>query len=354
MTRKTEPLTLHSLKNPWADNDNNIWLASSVRLHRNLDKILFPAKLSVEKRQEVVSIIRDGLAASETPDLTLIRSEDLTPMDREFLSEHFLGIESFQQAHAGEAFLLDRTGQFVAVVNVKDHLHLLITECHEDTEDAWERIVDLETGIGSSVNYAFSSRFGFLTSDFMQSGTGLLVNVYLHVPGIIHSGQLADILDKQAGDEITATGIQGGLTELTGDVLTVRNTCTLGVTEETILSSVKICATKLLVTERGIRTALKNGEGTEMKNRVARAFGLLRHSYHLDTLESLSALSLLKLGIDVGWVEGTEHRPLNQLFFNCQRAHLMALHKNKLEPEELPRKRAELIHQHLRSAALTI
>ena len=60
---------------------------------------------------------------------------------------------------------------------------------------------------------------------------------------------------------------------------------------------------------RGIRSELRSSDDTEIKDRVSRAFGVLSHSYQQETLESWSAISLLKLGANLGWVEGGEPPP---------------------------------------------
>ena len=136
--------------------------------------------------------------------------------------------------------------------------------------------------------------------------------------------------------------------------MVIRNNYTLGLTEENILSSVRSYATKLIVHEQGERKKLREEESTEMKNLVSRAYAVLVHSYKIDVAEALNAISLMKLGLELGWLTGVTTKDLNALFFSCRRAHLLAEVGEDFDPEELPHKRAEYIHKVLKKAELHI
>jgi protein arginine kinase len=92
-----------------------------------------------------------------------------------------------------------------------------------------------------------------------------------------------------------------------------------------------------------------------MKDQISRAYGLILHSYQLQTKEALNALSLIKLGIDLDWIDGITDRELNALFFQCRRAHLSEiLGVHLTDPQEISRKRAEYVHKHIQSIRLKI
>jgi protein arginine kinase len=78
----------------------------------------------------------------------------------------------------------------------------------------------------------------------------------------------------------------------------------------------------------------------------------LIHSYQIEAVEALNAISLLKLGVDLRWVLGITMEQLNLLFFNCRRAHLLCQFKEKIPQEEILHKRAEFIHKTLKGVEL--
>jgi len=345
-------------ESPWNHNNNLIWLGSTVALHRNIEKFKFPGKLAPDKRQQIISLINQELLASpQLKNPKLIRAEDMPPIEKEFLVEHFLTSQSFHQTHTGEAFVLDETGEFLAVLNLNDHVFMEWIDQREDLEGAWNHLVKIESNLSQAVNLAFSPQFGFLTADPTECGTGLTVSVFLHLPGLLHSNRLEEVIKKTKDEGIRQTGLQGNPNEIIGDILVLHNNYTLGLTEENILSSLRTLATKLIAEEKSVRSFLENGHGYEIsivKDKVSRAYGILMHSYQIEAVEALQALSLLKLGLDLHWLEGTQQKTLNALLFSCRRAYLLCHYAQKIQQDELSHKRAEFIHQQLRGLTLLI
>src|SRR5262249_54023406 len=112
---------------------------------------------------------------------------------------------------------------------------------------------------------------------------------------------------------------------------------------------------KMLVEEHGARAKILHEGSAEIKDRVSRAYGILIHSYQIEAIEALNAISLLKLGVELGWLTGTNVKELNRLFFNCRRAHLLHQYSGeKIKQEEIPHKRAEFIHKNLKNVQLAI
>lgn len=358
----TSPENLHhpllTDEDPWKDNSNSIWLGSIVTLNRNLEKFNFPGKLSSDKRKQIVSLLsREFLSSSHLKNPKLFRAEDIPPIEKEFFVEHFISNQSFHQAYTGEAFILDETGEFLAVLNLKDHILLNCIDIHEELESTWDRLVKIETELSKSINFAFSPTFGFLTSDPTECGTGLIITIFLHLPALLYTNTFDEVLKKNKDDSIIQTGLQGDPNDTVGDIVAFHNAYTLGVTEENIISSLRTMATKLIIEEKGIRQRLKQGgesEQAEFKDMVSRAYAILMHSYQIEAIEALNALSLLKMGLDFNWVKGITIATLNKLLFDSRRAHLLCHHGQKITQEELPHRRAEFIHRSLKGLELLI
>lgn len=353
---KNTPLLCND--NPWNSNSNDIWFGSTLTLNRNLEKFNFPEKLSLEKGKQIVPLLSQIILSNDQlKKPQLIQSENMASLEKEFLVEHFLSDQGFQQAHGGEAFILDLTGEFLAVINFKDHLQLHWIDPREDLENVLEKLIKIELEINKSLNFAFSPKFGFLTSDSSRCGTALSVNIFLHLPVLIYLNRLNDIFVKNKDDGIGWTGLQGDPHEIIGDIVAIHNSYTLGVTEENIITSLRTLATKLVAEEKSLRQQLKNENEVNLsllKDKVSRAYGILLHSYQIEAVEALQSLSLLKMGFDLGWVKGTSQMIMNQLFFACRRAHLICHFDEKISQEALPHKRAEFIHKALHGLELLI
>lgn len=339
-------------KSPWFNDYNPIWVASNIALRRNIDKFKFPAKLSTERRKQIISLLsKELLAHKDLINPYLLNGEEIGPLEKEFLMEHYLSSESFQQAHTGEAFLVDDTGEFLASFNIKDHLHIQIIDIKGDLEGSWNRLYKLEEALSQAVSFAYSHQFGFLTADPAESGTALHVTTFLQLTTLFQTGQIHEVIKKYE-DESIETSFFLGQEHPIGDLLIVSNRFTLGINEESILQSIRAYTTKMIGAESVARQ--KAASNNDMKDKVSRAYGVLNHSYNMDAQEALNAISLLKLGSEMNWIAGVTVPQLNELFFNVRRSHLLRLFPEKISSEEIAHKRSEFIHKTLKSSKLLI
>ena len=344
---------LHNI--PWDQNSNPIWPASCFFLRRNLENYSFPSKLTPSQSDELIETLKTSfLTVKELTNLALIPAELLSAQEKEFLCEHFLGQEGWQNAGKGQAFVMDSSAKFLALLNLQDHLLLQLIDCKGEWSAAWNTINKIEESLGKHLTYAFSPRFGYLTSDPKKSGIALFVVCYLHLPGLIASKTLSEVLEANKISSVETSGLLGNMEELIGDFLVLKNKYTLGLTEEDILNDLHKTATHLIFSEKLQRTQYKESPPPEIKDAISRAYGLLMHSYQLETHEALNALSQIKLGIDLGWIKGISDEELNEIFFRCRRAHIAHSDKKiSLDKKELAHARAEYLHEKLKKTILS-
>ncbi len=351
MTKENpKPVASFIQNKSWEEKSHPIWAVTSFNLKRNIARFNFPSRLSKEEMNRLIPLLTDAFVrvlGKET--MLFFPTEELTLQDKEFLYEHFLCEESFQNAGAGQGVVITATGSFLALFNIDDHINLQWLDCKAAWEDTWNLLAKLEKEIGDVLAYAFSPKFGYLTSRVENCGTALKVCAYLHLPALSHGGKLPPLLHSL--DDVRATGMEGTKDHLLADFILLKNAVNLGVSEQEILRSVHLAATKLIGAERAERSRLANESNAEMKDLITRAYGLLAHSYQLSTRETLSALSMIKLGIDLGWVQGLTDPEVNTLFMEVRRAHL--LHFLGISgDEEIQHQRAAFMHKKLKDVQL--
>lgn len=334
------------IKTPWENNESNILLASTVKLLRNVEKYPFVSKLDTERKRQLLTLLLNAHPKEKLlQNPKILKSEDSTPLEKEFLMEHYLIFEGFQEALQGSAFIIDDTGQLLIQLNVKDHISLQYTDCSFELEHSLKLLIQLENWLSQSLRFAFLPKFGFLTQDPLVCGTALIISTYLHVPALIHLDKLTTFLEKEKSDSIYSTGLQGNPNELIGDILVIKNSYTLGTNEETIISTIRNFALKLILAEKSARSEITELKLPHIQDKISRALGTLKFSYQLETIESLAAISLLKLGVELGWIKGTSIRDINTLFFDTRRAHLVCKIGEVIPHEEIATKRARFLRE---------
>lgn len=348
------PLFLEDLA-PWNENPNSVWLASTILLNRNIENYHFPTKLPLEKRKQLVSLIGKEIGQFSAFDQPkMLKSEECSPLDKEFFVEHCLTNEGFIQAVLGEAFIFDRKGETILTVNMEDHLHFHCIDIKGELEKNLNGLIALESQIGKIFPYTFSPRFGFLTSNPFYCGTGMVLSLFLQISALFHGGTWKTVKESLKDDAVEISGLLGKPDELIGDLIVVRNQYSLGVNEESILSSLRAFATKVIAEENSARKKIRETNRPELKDKVARAYALLMYSYQIETIEALNEIALMKFGLEMGWIQGITLTELNALFFSCRRAHLLRRQNEKIAMEDVAHKRAELIHTTLKNVTLTI
>jgi protein arginine kinase len=339
----------------WENNANSIWLASTLSIHRNIDKFNFPQRLDNEKRRLVAELVEGTI--KQIPFLSgisILPLDALHPIDREFLAEHFLMFEPVHDNQYGQAFITEKSGTILIQLNANDHLELRAIESSGELEKALDTLMAIEQSIENHLPFSFSNTFGYLTSDPCQSGTGMIVNAYVHIPALIAKGGYHKAISNEHQEGLLFTSLQGNPEDLIGDLLVVKNRWTTGVAEEAILSSIRNTVQRIVEEEQSLRTKIKEEKDTQVIDRISRAIGTLQHSFTIDTSESLRAISQVKFGIELGLVRGIAVEAINELFFDCRRAHLAKkMNMDLYVSPQLYSARAQFFREIMASVTLT-
>lgn len=291
-------------------------------------------------------ILFDALTEKLSQKMSLARGQDLSPLDKEFLYEHFLMEHSLQRYHENEGFATNPEGNLIALINLEDHLQIRKTTDQEDLEKECNALTQLEQSL--SIPFAFNKRFGYLNANPTHAGVGLKVSNFLDMSATILCNQLDTIKEEYLDRHVEQKYIYNSNKPL-GNIICISNRSSLGVSEEQILSSCRSIATKFHIYEKSLRDQLREKPPSTIVNTVQRSLGLLKHSVELDLTEGINAISLIKLGVDLGWIQGPDIACLNKNYFSLQRSHILSS-KPEAKPDEtdLPSIRAGLMKEALK------
>jgi protein arginine kinase len=342
-------------KTIWDQEKNPYWLSSTIHLYRNFSLYKFPGKMSAAEMTGCVKNIAETLhnIPSFQP-LSFFPAEELTPLDKELLFEYFQCTQGFQEARQGQGFALNTEGSCLITLNQGSHIQLHLATADTDLVAAWTSLCQIDDSVGRAHPYAFSPRFGYLTSNPLLCGTALEARLFLHVPALRHTGALQEVLNKCSDEHILFLSLEGSMADLVGDFLILKNRYTLGISEETLLSLLQNTALKISAAEKKKRDELRATPSADLKDFVGRSFGLLTHSYQLHPKEALDSLSGLKLGTDLGWVTGITSQKLSTLMLQLRRGHLsLLLNLTSSDPQELSHKRAQWLHEQIKGISIS-
>ncbi|AEP35560.1 protein arginine kinase [Chlamydia trachomatis] len=294
----------------------------TLSLSRNLSVSKFVPCLSKENKRDVLETIAKQFSAIEGEEFFVLPLKDLPIWQRECLLEHYLFPYHLGSYLEGEALIVNQAGTLLAGINLRDHLVIHGVDFVWQPEVLLQKLIDLDIRLQQSLSFAFSSDFGFLTADPLRCGTALIARAFVHVPALKYGDALSELLVPYQR-EFASSSLLPLSQESLGDILCLSNICSLGLSEEQILSSLRLVVSKILSAEKEARNQLVKENPTEIKNRILRSVGMLTHSCCLDLQEALDATSWIQLGMSMQWIEDSEKHPLwNPLFWDLRRGHL--------------------------------
>lgn len=323
----------------WKGNSGTIALGSMLSVYRNLAPYKFLAKLGADERSKILGSCEKAFAVATAKKGLSAHADALSPEAKAYLFEHFLLPQSFQQAGSNEGVGLDGDARLLWLINVSEHIALHKLAAGADIEALWAQLGPVEAALSSALLFQYSDRFGYLTQDIRHAGTGLVAEIFLHLPALVRAGKVTSSLPQG----IVASGMQMEEGKYPADVVRIRNPLSLGSSEESLLTSVSTAASILIKAEEQQRKDL------HLDDAIARALGSCKFAHEMDLSEALSALSLIKLGAQLGKIQGLSQEACNYMLFGVKRAHLVS-ELGTVSPEELSGKRASWLRQQLQAA----
>ncbi len=331
-------------KGPYSD----VVISSRIRLARNLREFLFPVKLPVKSRADVVNKIDKVVKEAKfSKPLFKFNMESMDILDRHFLLERHLASLEFINNPKGRALFLSKDETISIMVNEEDHLRLQVIKSGFDLPLVWSIINNIDECLAEHLDFAFSADIGFLTSCPTNTGTGMRASVMVHLPGLIMTKRINKVLNLITKLSFTARGLFGEGTQALGNFFQISNQVTLGLSEQEIIDSLRNIISQLREQELGARKYLLDKQGPAIEDKIWRSYGILKSARLIDSGETLQHLSLLRLGVDLGIIKGITRAMLDYLFIIIQPAHLQKLQGRVLNVRERDFIRAALLREKL-------
>jgi protein arginine kinase len=336
--------------------DSEIVLSTRVRLARNLQGYSFASRATAEERERVLESVQ--AAVDSVPALTgalFVEMADLEKLDRELLLERHLvsrdlvGDGEGPPSHAG--LVLSEEDALGMMFNEEDHLRLQALVNGLQLERAWQRVDLLDEEVGHRLPYAYHHEFGFLTSCPTNAGTGLRASVLIHLPGLVLTKEINQVLQGISQVGLTFRGFYGEGSEVVGNFFQVSNQTTLGKSEAELVDHLGKIVGKVIEYEKRARAVLLREAPAVLEDKVWRAYGILRHARSLTLDEMMNLLSGVRLGISLKLIRGVRVKTLNRIMIFAQEAHLQRAAGRKLDETEMDVRRATYVREQLAGSA---
>lgn len=325
-------------------------LTSRIRLARNLRRHPFPGWAKRDQRAAALDLMRPAVEA--LPAMKGAFSHelgDLTSVQKQVLVERHLISREHAARGDGSAAVIERRQTFSLMLNEEDHLRMQAIRPGLQLTAAFNALSELDTELEEALEFAFDSSLGYLTTCPTNLGTGLRASAMLHLPGLVLSDQIGQVLQAVNKIGLAVRGLYGEGTESLGNLYQISNQSTLGESEETIIRRLERVISQVANHEQNAREKLLEDDPEMVSDKIGRAYGVLRYAHIIDSKEALNHLSLLRLGGTLGYFPAETVMLCDSLLMDIQPAHLQLHSGRKLSPEERDSIRAEIVRSRLQS-----
>ncbi|MEM7144185.1 MAG: protein arginine kinase [Verrucomicrobiota bacterium] len=328
--------------------DSSIVLSSRIRLARNINEHSFPGWAAKDERVHVLHDLKSHLEAlPEMKDAFSADLQNLTSIEKQVLVERHLISREHAAKSNGSAAIVNRKQTLSIMVNEEDHLRMQAIRPGLKLREAYELLDKVDTDLETQISYAFDNTLGYLTACPTNLGTGLRASVMLHLPALVLSEQINQVIQAVNKIGFAVRGLYGEGTEALANLFQVSNQTTLGDKEIEIVARLEKIVQQIIQHEENARAKLGEEKRTMLNDQIGRAYALLKYSHVISSKEALNLLSMIRLGCDLAYFPPENGGLANLLLMEIQPAHLQIEAKRKLSAEERDALRAQITRRKL-------
>lgn len=322
--------------------ESDIVVSSRIRLARNINDIPFTKKYKkadatkvINKLEEILPSVGYGLKLLKMKDI-----DDITIMS--LIEKHIISPDFAINKNEVKAIAINEDENICIMINEEDHLRIQVFSAGLELEALLNLVTEIDKKLETELNYAYSEKYGFLTSCPTNVGTGLRASVMVHLPALTLTGNINKVLEVVSDFGMNIRGIYGEGTKTKGNMYQVSNKQTLGMSETEIIKNLKLITEKIIEQERLARNYLTKNS-IDLEDKVYRSFGILSNAKKISSDECNKLLSDVKLGTDLGIIKELTDLKVNELEIYTRPANLQKYIGEACDEYTRDIKRAEVI-----------
>lgn len=329
-------------------NNSEIVLSSRVRLARNISNTAFPSVAKTEDREKVVSFVRKAIGKSPVLKFGQVYiSSELPPLDKDFLIERHLVSPEFMRENDSKALYIGEEEKISLMINEEDHLRIQTLTSGLEIKSTFELADKVDTELSNTLEFDFEPDFGYLTSCPTNVGTGMRASVLIHLPGLVLTKEIENVISQVTKLGLTVRGFYGEGSDVLGNLFQISNQTSLGKSEEDLIESLEKVTYQLIEYENNSRKTLYQEAKEQIEDKIWRAFGILQNARVITSTEVTNLLSAIRLGLGMGTIKNIPLSLINQILLISFPAHLQKYLNKEMEPDERDIMRAEIIRRKL-------
>lgn len=323
-------------------NNSDVVLYSRVRLARNLADSPFPDRMNRDIRKAVSKKIYATIKSSDLAnEFDMINLADVSRAKAVSYAEKQLISKEFAKHQDQSSFMLSKDESISIMLCEEDHIKINSFAAGQDLDEAYKKANRLDDIFIYGLQLAYTDKLGFLTASPINLGTGLKASFALHLPALAQKNAL-----YRLSSMVGKLGLS--MRELypngAGDIYILSNQVSLGISEKSAMDNVNAICDQIVKQERAAREELK--ENIDFEDKIYRTLGILKSARRLELNEFLDDLSMVRLGISLGYFD-LDYKVIGDMLYTLQNATLLDSAQAELSELMCAKLRAQIVREKL-------
>lgn len=319
--------------------------STRIRLARNLKRFPFENKITKEQQDELIQSIKLCLEQMKMGDNSFryLHLHNMSQQDIfSLLEKHLISPDLINKKES--AFVAISEDDSVSImINEEDHIRIQVIKPGFSLQKALDLANKIDDYFDGQLDYAFDGRLGFLTACPTNLGTGLRASVMIHLPALQQVKAIQQLSNTLGKLGLTIRGSYGEGTTVQGDMYTVSNQITLGISEENAIKNLQTVVEQIVEKEKSSREALK--QNLSFVDSLYRSYGILKYAKIISGEECGALLSRLRLGVSLDLFDTVTLEQINRIEANYMPSSICRYRKKELSAQERDRERAKMVQE---------
>ena len=330
---------------------DDVVVSSRAVLSRNLADFDFSCRLGNDEAIKLVDKIRSftqGLAGRECMEYYSCVFNKLPEAEQAVLVESGAVTQALRAKKQNTGLILSEDESVSIMINENDHLKIQSVRSGNNMREAFKVSDRIDNYFDCELRYAYSEKYGFLTSSTADVGTRLKVIYMLSLPALAMSSKIQTIRDEVGKFGVSIDPIVSESGKSSSLMFGISNRRTLGLSENDIIENVDQITSQIVELERKRRESMLENERTDLEDKIYRSYGVLRYARKITLDDALMLLAQLKFGSDLGIISLSTGGPeLNRLMIEMQPSSLIKEYKCPTDQSAVDEARAMHLNKKL-------
>ena len=207
-------------------------------------------------------------------------------------------------------------------INEQDHIRIKVVEKGYNLEKCYKLANEIDDKILDKLEMAFSTTYGFLTSNPNLSGTGMQIEVVLFLPALTQNEKLAKIQKELLKDEYDFVSLDTNKLNPSCPFIKLKNKYTFGYKENEFAENINRIVAKLCELENLEENTIFDFSASHLVDKIFRAYGILKNAYRLEYNDAVSNLALIQWGINLKVLKTQKQYDILNILCKIKEEHL--------------------------------